>query len=77
MPLKSYIKLFVLQVDRLITELKLPPKDAYFKLRHTLEVINNNISAATSIVGNVPVIDPAAGNVCFASATAGWSFTLQ
>jgi U5 small nuclear ribonucleoprotein component len=75
--LNSYIKLFVLKVDRLITELKLPPKDAYFKLRHTLEVINNNISAATSIVGNVPVIDPAAGNVCFASATAGWSFTLQ
>ncbi|KAG2665206.1 hypothetical protein I3843_16G115800 [Carya illinoinensis] len=65
------------KVDRLITELKLPPKDAYFKLRHTLEVINNNIAAATYAVGNVPVIDPVVGNVCFASATAGWSFTLQ
>ncbi|KAK7860683.1 110 kda u5 small nuclear ribonucleoprotein component clo, partial [Quercus suber] len=65
------------KVDRLITELKLPPKDAYHKLRHTLEVINTNIAAAASNAGNVPVIDPAAGNVCFASGTAGWSFTLQ
>ncbi|TYH36774.1 hypothetical protein ES332_D13G288100v1 [Gossypium tomentosum] len=49
------------KVDRLITELKLPPKDAYHKLRHTLEVINNHISAAST-------------NRC---ASAGWSFTLQ
>ncbi|KAJ6673329.1 116 KDA U5 SMALL NUCLEAR RIBONUCLEOPROTEIN COMPONENT [Salix viminalis] len=65
------------KVDRLITELKLPPKDAYHKLRHTIEVINNHISAVSSTAGNVKVIDPAAGNVCFAGATAGWSFTLQ
>ncbi|GMP68017.1 hypothetical protein CsSME_00027783 [Camellia sinensis var. sinensis] len=65
------------KVDRLITELKLPPKDAYHKLRHTIEVINNHISAASSTAGNVQIIDPAVGNVCFASASAGWSFTLQ
>ncbi|CAK9152023.1 unnamed protein product [Ilex paraguariensis] len=65
------------KVDRLITELKLPPKDAYHKLRHTLEVINNHITAASSTAGNVQVIDPALGNVCFASGSAGWSFTLQ
>ncbi|KNA17654.1 hypothetical protein SOVF_077950 [Spinacia oleracea] len=64
------------KVDRLITELKLPPKDAYHKLRHTLEIINNHITAASSTAGDVQLIDPAAGNVCFASATAGWSFTL-
>lgn len=55
----------------------MPPKDAYHKLRHTIEIINNHISAASSIAGGVQVIDPVAGNVCFASATAGWSFTLQ
>ena len=55
----------------------MPPKDAYHKLRHTLEVINTHISAASSIAGGVQVVDPVAGNVCFASATAGWSFTLQ
>ncbi|KAL0436411.1 UNVERIFIED_CONTAM: U5 small nuclear ribonucleoprotein component CLO [Sesamum radiatum] len=65
------------KVDRLITELKLPPKDAYHKLRHTIEVINNHITAASSTAGNVQVVDPAVGNVCFASASAGWSFTLQ
>ncbi|OMO64755.1 hypothetical protein COLO4_31857 [Corchorus olitorius] len=59
------------KVDRLITELQLPPKDAYDKLRHTLEAINR-ICATAQIDA-----DPAAGNVCFASASAGWSFTLQ
>ena len=28
------------QMDRLITELKLPPVDAYNKLRHTMEEVN-------------------------------------
>ncbi|XVE59580.1 hypothetical protein DITRI_Ditri05aG0057200 [Diplodiscus trichospermus] len=32
---------------------------------------------ASTTTGNVPVIDPAAGNVCFASASAGWFSTLQ
>ncbi|KAF5788258.1 putative protein-synthesizing GTPase [Helianthus annuus] len=65
------------KVDRLITELKLPPKDAYHKLRHTIEVINNHITAVSSTAGDVQVIDPAAGNLCFASGSAGWCFTLQ
>ncbi|GFZ02796.1 ribosomal protein S5/Elongation factor G/III/V family protein [Actinidia rufa] len=51
------------KVDRLITELKLPPKDAYHKLRHTIEVINNHISASSSTAGNVQIIDPAVGNI--------------
>ncbi|KAJ6847820.1 putative 116 kDa U5 small nuclear ribonucleoprotein component [Iris pallida] len=65
------------KVDRLITELKLPPADAYFKLRHTLEAINELISSFSSTAGGTQTIDPALGNVCFASASAGWSFTLQ
>lgn len=71
------IVLVINKVDRLITELKLPPKDAYHKLRHTIEVVNNHITAASSTAGTVQVVDPVLGNVCFASATAGWSFTLQ
>ncbi|KAL9688112.1 hypothetical protein QQ045_032526 [Rhodiola kirilowii] len=71
------IVLVINKVDRLITELKLPPKDAYHKLRHTLEVINSHISAASSTAGSTQILDPAAGNVCFASGSAGWSFTLQ
>ena len=34
-------------MDRLITELKLPPTDAYHKLRHTLEEINTIITACS------------------------------
>ncbi|CAK9874035.1 unnamed protein product [Sphagnum jensenii] len=64
------------KVDRLITELKLPPTDAYHKLRHTLEEINSLISAFSTGAEGFPVVDPVLGNVCFASATAGWSFTL-
>ncbi|XP_074587546.1 110 kDa U5 small nuclear ribonucleoprotein component CLO-like [Curcuma longa] len=65
------------KVDRLITELKLPPTDAYFKLRHTLETINDLISSCSTTVGGTQMVDPVVGNVCFASASAGWSFTLQ
>ncbi|KAJ4959295.1 hypothetical protein NE237_026406 [Protea cynaroides] len=57
--------------------IKIAPKDAYHKLRHTIEVINNHIFAASSTAGGVQTIDPAAGNVCFASSSASWSFTLQ
>ncbi|CAM8955293.1 unnamed protein product [Rhodiola kirilowii] len=71
------IVLVINKVHRLITELKLPPKDAYHKLRHTLEVINSHIAAASSTTGTTQILDPAAGNVCFASGSAGWSFTLQ
>ena len=35
------ITLVVNKVDRLILELKLPPTDAYFKLKHTIEEVNS------------------------------------
>ncbi|KAJ9131203.1 hypothetical protein P3X46_035288 [Hevea brasiliensis] len=38
------------------------PKDAYHKLGHTIEVINNHITAVSSTAGNVQVLNP--GNVC-------------
>lgn len=34
------ICLLITKVDRLITELKVPPNDAYFKLRHTIDEVN-------------------------------------
>lgn len=57
------------KVDRLITELKLPPADAYHKLRHTLEEVNSLVSACSG--GEHPVLDPVAGNVAFASGAYG------
>ena len=38
--------MFISKIDRLIVELKLPPADAYHKLRHTIEEINAVIEAS-------------------------------
>jgi U5 small nuclear ribonucleoprotein component len=69
------IVLVINKVDRLILELKLPPTDAYFKLRHTIEEINS-IIANCSTGNNDLRISPELGNVCFCSSQFGWSFTL-
>lgn len=37
---KLKIVVFLNKLDRLVLELKLPPSDAYFKLKHTLDDIN-------------------------------------
>ena len=37
------ICLLISKVDRLITELKVPPTAAYFKLRHTIDEVNSLI----------------------------------
>lgn len=71
------ICLVINKMDRLILELKLPPQDAYYKLMHTLEEVNT-IIASNTLEGNRPQrLSPALGNVCFASAQHGWSFTLD
>eukprot|EP00271_Cylindrocystis_brebissonii_P007357 TRINITY_DN2075_c0_g1_i1.p1 TRINITY_DN2075_c0_g1~~TRINITY_DN2075_c0_g1_i1.p1 ORF type:complete len:1000 (+),score=203.77 TRINITY_DN2075_c0_g1_i1:202-3201(+) len=70
------VVLVINKVDRLITELKLPPPDAYHKLRHTLEEVNALVQAFAPS-GEAPLLDPLAGNVVFASASGGWSFSLH
>lgn len=72
------VVLMITKVDRLITELKLPPADAYYKLRHTIEEVNAVIAAAGGAAnanGELEV-DPVRGNVVFSSAISGWCFTL-
>jgi U5 small nuclear ribonucleoprotein component len=59
-------------MDRLITELKLPPNDAFHKISHTLEEVNKHLEAAGH-----PRVSPELGNVCFASAQGGWLFTVE
>lgn len=59
-------------------ELKLPPQDAYFKLKHIVDEIN----ALLSLYGgggddSKMMISPVLGNVCFASSLYGFSFTLK
>jgi len=65
--------LLVNKVDRLITELRLPPKDSYHKLRQTINEVNKVLEKANYKGRMSPVL----GNVCFASAKFGWSFTLK
>ncbi|KAI8093304.1 P-loop containing nucleoside triphosphate hydrolase protein [Halteromyces radiatus] len=69
------ITLVVNKVDRLILELKLPPNDAYFKLRHTIEEVNNVIRNTPG--GENIRLSPELGNVCFASSQTGWCFNLK
>mmetsp|Transcript_18743 Transcript_18743/g.46413 ORF Transcript_18743/g.46413 Transcript_18743/m.46413 type:complete len:1029 (+) Transcript_18743:77-3163(+) len=70
------ITLCISKVDRLITELKLPPRDAYFKLLHVIEAANKTLEVASR--GRYDrLLDPSKGNVCFASGLHGWLFTLS
>lgn len=68
-------------IDRLIVELKLPPNDAYHKLRHTIEEINaelegiyNSLSTPTA---ERTFLSPMKGNVLFASSFFQFCFTLE
>ncbi|KAI2501449.1 Elongation factor G [Fragilaria crotonensis] len=69
------ITLLINKVDRLIVELKLPPRDCYYKLLHLVESVNDLVAQASN--GRYPKISPDRGNVAFASAQHGWCFTLQ
>ncbi|KAJ2313548.1 hypothetical protein H4S02_000399 [Coemansia sp. RSA 2611] len=70
------IVLVVNKVDRLIIELKLPPEDAYFKLKLTIEEVNSAIAACPQAASSMR-LSPELGNVCFASAAFGWCFSLE
>jgi translation elongation factor EF-G len=49
------IALLITKVDRLITELKLPPLDAYFKLHHTIQEVNTLIATYSGGVEDLEV----------------------
>ena len=72
---KVKLTLVVNKVDRLILELRLPPGDAYFKLRQTIEEVNTVISELDP--DPKLRVSPEKGNVAFASSEMGWCFTLK
>ncbi|KAJ9094903.1 hypothetical protein QFC19_007759 [Naganishia cerealis] len=67
--------LVVNKMDRLILELRLPPSEAFFKIKHTIEEVNS-IIASINPDENLR-LSPERGNVAFASAQMGWVFTLR
>lgn len=71
------LTLIVNKMDRLILELKLPPNDAYYKLKHVIEEVNTVIENTIPGRGAERRISPEKGNVLFACTSMGWCFTLQ
>ncbi|XP_047657065.1 116 kDa U5 small nuclear ribonucleoprotein component [Tachysurus fulvidraco] len=68
------ITICINKIDRLILELKLPPTDAYYKLRHIVDEVNAMLSTYTT--DESLVVSPLLGNVCFASSQYSTCFTL-
>ncbi|KAJ6782172.1 hypothetical protein PWT90_03604 [Aphanocladium album] len=71
------LTLIINKMDRLIVELRLPPKDAYFKLKHVIEEVNTIITNTAPATSAAKRISPEKGNVLFACTDLGWCFTLQ
>ncbi|KAK4128663.1 P-loop containing nucleoside triphosphate hydrolase protein [Parathielavia appendiculata] len=71
------LTLIVNKMDRLILELKLPPNDAYYKLKHVIEEVNTVIENTIPGRGAERRISPEKGNVLFACTSMGWCFTLD
>ncbi|KAG9103457.1 hypothetical protein FRC06_010654 [Ceratobasidium sp. 370] len=69
------IVLVLNKLDRLILELRLPPADAYFKIKHTIEEVNTFLAGIDPDPGRR--LSPERGNVAFASTQMGWCFTLR
>ncbi|KAI1497178.1 P-loop containing nucleoside triphosphate hydrolase protein [Biscogniauxia marginata] len=69
--------LIINKMDRLIIELRLPPSDAYFKLKHVIEEVNTIIENTRPGLGEKKRLSPEKGNVLFACSEMGWCFTLQ
>ncbi|BEI94638.1 uncharacterized protein CcaverHIS019_0702100 [Cutaneotrichosporon cavernicola] len=67
--------LVVNKMDRLIVELRLPPSEAFFKVKHTIEEVNSFIASIDP--DEKHRLSPERGNVAFASTQMGWCFTLN
>jgi U5 small nuclear ribonucleoprotein component len=70
------LTLLINKMDRLILELKLPPADAYFKLKHVVEQVNTVIEDVVPGRGEKYRVSPEKGNVAFACSSMEWCFTL-
>ena len=73
---KMAITVCINKIDRLMLELKLPPQDAYYKLRCIVEEING-LLALYGDEEDPRIVSPLLGNVCFASAQFSVCFTLK
>lgn len=63
------------KMERLFLELRLPPSEAYFKVKRTIEEVNTVVSSI--VPDESSRLSPERGNVAFASTDMQWCFTLQ
>ncbi|GAA27777.2 116 kDa U5 small nuclear ribonucleoprotein component [Clonorchis sinensis] len=75
------VTLCINKIDRLILELKLPPTDAYYKIKHIIDEVNSILLTFSETTGDMgdsqPLVSPLLGNVCFASSYYRFCFTLD
>ena len=69
------IVLVLNKLDRLVLELRLPPNEAYYKIRHAIQEVNNCIASFNA--NPALQLGPERGNVAFASTQMGYCFTLR
>jgi U5 small nuclear ribonucleoprotein component len=72
---KIPVTLCINKIDRLILELKLPPNDAYSKIRYTLDSINQMV--LTFALDDAPIFSPLNRNVIFASSRFNICFSVD
>ena len=65
------VTLCINKIDRLILELRLPPNDAYHKIKRIIDEVNSIIDEDEKLVS------PLKGNVCFCSSQYSVCFTLK
>lgn len=67
------------KLDRLLIELRFPPRDTYLKLKQTLDEINSFVtdSEFSLSYSHNKLVSPMKNNVVFASCSLGFSFNLS
>jgi U5 small nuclear ribonucleoprotein component len=73
------------KIDRLVLELKMPPADAYYKIKHTIDELNSVLRDVKIAFGSLDDLktgtqdyfSPLNDNVCFASTLFGSCFTTM
>ena len=71
----SNMVLVLTQIDRLILELRVPPSDAYFKLKQIIDDLN--VTVAETLGNRTRTFKPELGNVLFASGKFKFVFSLE
>lgn len=75
------IILCINKIDRLVLELKLPPNDAYYKIKSIIDEFNKTVASNSHFINQnynkSTFVAPELNNIVFASSAYGMIFTLK